>query len=181
MKDLQTIARPYAKAVFELAVMHQSLETWALVLHLLSQAVNDKQMFKLLDHPDLSQEMLVDILMEVVQVKVKDELSLIQHTLMVMAENRRLPLLPEISAQYDALCAEYAKSCAGVVYTSLRLTEQQMKTLQAGLEKRLKKTVNLTQVEDKALIGGAKIQIGDMVIDGSLKARVQRLYQALSA
>jgi F-type H+-transporting ATPase subunit delta len=183
MKDLQTIARPYAKALFELALEHKALESWAAVLHLLTEVVKDKQMHQLLDHPDMSQSMLVELLLEVVgqQLKDKAELDSVKQALLVMAQSRRLPLIPEICRQYDDYCAEYTKSCSAVVYTSIRLSEEQLKKLEAGLHKKLQKTVQLTQVEDPSLLGGARIQIGDMVIDGSLRGRVQRLYQALSA
>jgi F-type H+-transporting ATPase subunit delta len=183
MKDLQTIARPYAKALFELALGHQALQAWSEVLSLLTDVVKDKQMNQLLDHPEMTQEMLVDILFDVVkqQMQKHAELDSIKQALMVMAKSRRLPLIPEICRQYNDYCAEYTKSCSAVVYTSIRLSEEQLKKLETGLQKRLQKTVQLTQVEDPSLLGGARIQIGDMVIDGSLRGRVQRLYQALSA
>jgi F-type H+-transporting ATPase subunit delta len=183
MKDLQTIARPYAKAIFELALKHQTIKEWSGVLAVLAAAIDDTQMQKLLDHPDLTEKMLVDVLLSIVekQLKSKTEMKLVDHALSVMAEHHRLAVISEVSRQFEGLRAEHEKMCSGTVYTSIQLDDKQLLKLEAGLKKKLNKTVHLTQVVQPALLGGARVQIGDMVIDGTLRGRLERLSQALLA
>jgi F-type H+-transporting ATPase subunit delta len=179
MKDLQTIARPYAKALFELALKHHALVFWDNALTVSASAIEDVEMQKLLAHPSVRQEMLVEILTEILDKNEHSEL--IQSALQVMAKHQRLAVLPEVARQYQALKAEYEKSAVGTVFTSIKLDDDQLQRLETGLKKKLNKTVHLTQVVEPSLLGGARVQIGDMVIDGTLRGRIQRLSQALSA
>jgi F-type H+-transporting ATPase subunit delta len=181
MKDIQTVARPYAKALFELALKHQSLNEWSDALHVLSQAIEDEKMQRLLSHPEVTAAMLVEILATIAKksVKSKEQLNLIEHALEMMSEHRRLPVIPEVYRQYELLKATHNKMCSGFVYTASKLDDAQISKLVSGLEKKLNKTVNLTQVIQPELLGGAKIQIGDMVIDGTLRGRIHRLAQSL--
>lgn len=183
MKDLQTVARPYAKALFELALKHQSLKEWSDVLTVLTATVEDVQMQKLLAHPEVTGQMLVEILFDVVEriLSLKKDNQLIKDALLVLADHHRLAVIPEVSRQYEALKNEHAKMCSGTVFTSIQLDQKQMQRLEAGLQKKLNKTVHLNQVVQPALLGGARVQIGDMVIDGTLRARLQRLSQSLLA
>lgn len=183
MKDIQTIARPYAKALFELALKHQNLKQWHDALNVLRLTIEDGQMQKLIGHPEVTESMLVDILLDVVgkQPESKSMHEMVKHALEVMADNHRLAVIPEVCHQFEALSAEHAKTCSGTVFTSVALDESQLQRLAAGLQKKLNKTVHLTQVVQPELLGGARVQIGDMVIDGTLRGRLQRMYQSLMA
>ncbi|MDQ5884711.1 MAG: F-type H+-transporting ATPase subunit delta [Pseudomonadota bacterium] len=181
MKDLQTIARPYAKALFELALKHQCLNEWHDALAVLSQAVAEQNMQRLLGHPEVTSAMLVDILSTVVQgvMKSTEQLKLLVQALEMMAEHQRLSVIPEVYRQFDMLNAEHHKMCSGIVYSAIALDDNQMSKLVSGLQKKLNKTVNLSQIIQPELLGGAKIEIGDMVIDGTLRGRIQRLAQSM--
>ena len=183
MKDTQTVARPYAKALFELALKHQSLKQWNDFLSVLAVAIENVEMQKLLSHPEVTSAMLVEILVAVVKKMAisKPELELVTQALELMAGQHRLAVIPEVFAQYQALDADYAKKCSGTVFTSIQLDEKQLQRLEAGLNKKLNKTVHLTQVVQPTLLGGARVQIGDMVIDGTLRGRLQRFSQSLLA
>lgn len=181
MKDLQTIARPYAKALFELALKHQCLNEWHDALAILSQAVVEQDMQRLLSHPEVTGAMLVDILLTVVGrvMKSTESLKLLVQALEMMVHQQRLSAIPEVYRQFDMLNAEHHKRCSGVVYSAIALDDKQMSKLASGLEKKLNKTVSLSQIIQPELLGGAKIQIGDMVIDGTLRGRIQRLAQSM--
>jgi F-type H+-transporting ATPase subunit delta len=183
MKDMQTIARPYAKALFELALKHQALDMCSDALADLSTSVEDNQMQKLIDHPEVSADMLVDVLTTVIKRSLAKHkhIEAIEHAVIIIARQQRLSVLPEIYRQYEMLKAEHGRKCSGVVFTAVELNSSEMQKLSAGLEKKLNKTVELSQVIQPELLGGAKIQIGDMVIDGSIRGRLQRLSQTLSA
>lgn len=183
MKDIQTIARPYAKALFELALKHQTLKQWSDALALLSLTINDEQMQKLIGHPEITESMLVEILLDVLNKhpESQSQQALVKQALEVMSDHHRLAVIPEVYRQFEQLKSQHAKMCSGTVYTSILLEEQQLERLAAGLEKKLNKTVHLTQVVQPELLGGARVQIGDMVIDGTLRGRLQRLSQSLLA
>ena len=183
MKDLQTIARPYAKALFKLALKHDVLASMNTVLANLATTILDKDMQSLIGHPEVSQTMLLEILMSTISQqkssKALDELM--SSSLQVMAENRRLAVLPEVAKQYEQLMADHEMMCSGTVFTSIHLDDNQLQRLETGLKKKLNKTVHLSQVVEPRLLGGARVQIGDMVIDGTLRGRLQRLSQSLLA
>ena len=183
MKDIQTVARPYSKALFELALEHQSLNAWSDALSVLSQATMDSGMQRLLHHPEVSTSMLVDILLAVAKQALKNESQMrhLEHALAIMSVHRRLPVIPEIYRQFELLKAQHHHLCSGIVYSATSLDDAQMKHLIVGLEKKLNKSVRLTQVIQPELLGGAKIQIGDMMIDGTLRGRIHRLAQTMYA
>ena len=183
MKDTQTIARPYAKALFELALKHEAMAMWRDALAVLATCVEDKQMQQLIDHPEVSADMLVDVLVTVLKRSMSKykHIEVVEHAVIMIAKQHRLSVLPEIFRQYEMLKAEHAKMCSGIVYAAEELDAAELLKLSAGLEKKLNKTVELSQIIQPELLGGAKIQIGDMVIDGSIRGRLQRLSQTLSA
>jgi F-type H+-transporting ATPase subunit delta len=181
MEDLQTVARPYAKAFFELAVEHNSLKEWSDVLSALSTAVQDKNMQRMLSHPEVTEEMLTDTLSAILKKMFKADkgFDVYARAICTMAKHRRLAVIAEVARQFETLKATHEKMCSGVVYTAIELDKQQLSQLETGLQKKLNKTVHLNQVVQPELLGGAKVQIGDMVIDGTLRGRLQRLSQSL--
>jgi len=183
MRDLQTVARPYAKALFELALQHNALGAWSDALHILALAVEDAEMQTLLNCPEVTKAMLVDILLTVVSKSKQsnEQLELLGHALAIMSANQRLAVLPEVYRQYEAHKEAHNKLCTGIVFTAQQLDVDQMHKLAIGLQKKLNKTVSLSQIIEPSLLGGAKIKIGDMVIDGTLRGRIQRLSQSLSS
>jgi len=99
----------------------------------------------------------------------------------MLAVNRRLGYLPEISALFDEL-KDAALGVADVTVTSAApVDEGQQRKLAAALQKRLKRTIRLHCVIDPQLIGGAVLRTGDLVIDGSLRTRLDRIAYELTA
>jgi F-type H+-transporting ATPase subunit delta len=98
----------------------------------------------------------------------------------LLAENHRLGLLPEISAQFETLKAEIEHSIDVEVTTALALTDAQRETLSKALSTRFGRTVRLHETVDASLLGGAIVRSGDLVLDGSLTGRLARLEQQLS-
>ncbi len=178
MADKTTIARPYARAAFEEARATQRLEPWSEALHLAAAAVADPRVAALLGNPHVTPEELAAFLIGIAGGKLGEQGGNFVRTL---AANRRLAVLPEITALFDAL-KDAEQGVADVTVTSAApLAAGQQQALSAALERRLKRTVRLHCATDPALIGGAVVKSGDLVIDGSLRTRLERIAYELTA
>jgi F-type H+-transporting ATPase subunit delta len=177
MAEKVTIARPYAQAVFDIANSKGALKEWSGKLALLTAVVSDPQLQRLLGNPQIGAERLIDIIVSVCGDKLdKEGASLVR----VLAENRRLDILPELTGLYEGLRAEAEKTVQAELTSAYPLTDEQKASISAALRKRLGREVQLSCATDESLIGGAIIRAGDLVIDGSVAAHVSRLATALS-
>jgi len=178
MADRITIARPYARAAFEEARAHERLEPWSEALQVAAEVVTDPRVQTLLGNPRVTPEQLAQLVTGIAAAPLGDEGANFVRTLAV---NRRLAYLPEISALFNKL-KDAAQGVADVTVTSAAaLDASQQRKLAAALHKRLKRTVRLHCEVDAALIGGAVLRSGDLVIDGSLRTRLDRIAYELTA
>ena len=177
MAEKATIARPYAKAAFESARSHNAFDRWSKVLATASSVVQDERVARLLSSPLVLPAQLSGLIGEIVGNGL-DEHS--RNFLATLAGNRRLALLPEIATMFEALRAEAENTADVHVVSAVQLNDAQKQRLAAALKKRLKREVRLHCEVDESLIGGAIVRAGDFVIDGSLKARLDRLAVEMS-
>jgi F-type H+-transporting ATPase subunit delta len=178
MADKSTIARPYAKAAFEQARDKGRLGPWSQALRTSAAVVGDSRVEALLGNPRVTPEELAALVIEIAGAELDEQGRNFVSTL---ADNRRLALLPEISALFDELKGE-AEGIVDVAVTSAApLDDSERGKLAAALERRLGRSVRLQCATDPALIGGAVLRAGDMVIDGSLRGRLERIAYVLTA
>ena len=178
MSELSTLARPYAEAVFRLAQDEKDLAGWSSRLQSLALIVSDAQMARLIADPAVSADRVADLIVEVAGSDLGERGS---NFVKVTAENDRLSLLPEIGAQFEALKANAEGTLEATITSAQELTQAQLDELVAGLRARFNRAVNVQVAVDPELIGGAIIAVGDQVIDGSVKGRLQRMSFALQA
>ena len=177
MADKSTIARPYAKAAFEEARDRKRLGPWSEALRTAAAVVGDARVEALLGNPRVTPDELAAFVSETAAPQLDEEGRNFVHTL---ADNRRLALLPEISALFDELKSE-AEGVIDVTVTSAApLDDSQRDKLAAALQRRLGRSIRLQCETDPALIGGAVLRAGDLVIDGSLRGRLERIAYALA-
>jgi F-type H+-transporting ATPase subunit delta len=172
MAEKVTIARPYAKAAFAYARESNALARWSEVLATASAVVADERVEKLLVSPRVAPGELVDLIAGIAGPSLDENAK---NFLGTLAQNGRLGLLPEIAAMYESLRAEIEQIADVDIVSATELTEAQRGRLADALKKRLKREVRLHVSVDPTLIGGAVVRSGDLVIDGSLKARLDRL------
>ena len=178
MADKTTIARPYARAAFEEARAAQRLELWSEALHVAAAVVADPRVVALLGNPHVTPEELAQLVTGIAGARLGDEGVNFVRTL---AANRRLAVLPQIAGLFDTL-KDAEQGVADVTVTSAApLDAGRRKALSAALERRLKRTIRLHCATDPALIGGAVVKSGDLVIDGSLRTRLERIAYELTA
>ena len=177
MSSTTTLARPYAKAAFELAIAENATGRWNDMLDLASTAVTEKSLAGLLESPHASNSQIVQILSDTADnafdARFKDFLA-------VLAENKRLVLLPEIAILYQALREEADGLLRVRVVSAFALDDDQATRLKSALAKRYDREILLETDVDSSVIGGAVIYAGGEVIDGSLKDRLTKLSNSLS-
>lgn len=178
MAEKSTIARPYAKALFELALGQKELEVWSEALSLAGAVVADERARKLLTSPHVTPGELADFVIGIAGGKLDQEG---RNFFRVLAANRRLGFLPEIASIFDKLKADEENTVDVTVTSAVPLEADQQRKFAAALGARLKRTVRLRSEVDPTLIGGAVLRADDLVIDGSLRGRLERLGAELNA
>lgn len=177
MADKSTIARPYAKAAFEAARDRGRLGPWSEALRVAAAVISDARVAPLLDNPRVTPEELAKLVVEVAGARLDDEGRNFVRTL---ADNHRLVVLPQIATLFDELKAEEEGVVDVTVTSAAPLDDSQRGSLVTALERRLKRSVRLQCETDAALIGGAVLRAGDMVIDGSLRGKLERIAYQLA-
>jgi F-type H+-transporting ATPase subunit delta len=178
MTDKLTIARPYARAAFEEARADQQLEPWSEALAVAAAVVRDARVAALLGNPHVTPAELAAFVSGIAAPQLGEHGANFVRTLAV---NRRLGYLPQIAAWFKTL-KDAEQGVADVTVTSATaLDAAQVKTLSAALARRLSLRVRMHTATDPALIGGAILKTGDLVIDGSLRTRLERITYELTA
>jgi len=176
MAELATLARPYSKAVFELAKSQNRLDAWARMLDLLALVANEESVRLMLDSPELSDASKAQRLVRICADDIDDRgRALIE----LLAANKRLALIGEVREQFDALKALEEQVLDVEVVSAYELSEAQAGMLREALQRKFQREVNMTSRVDTGLVGGALIRAGDTVIDGSVRGRLAKLVEAL--
>jgi F-type H+-transporting ATPase subunit delta len=173
-----TIARPYAKAAFHYAQGSNAFAKWSQGLQAAAAIVADPRVASLATSPQLSPADLAGVIVDVAGDTLDPAL---QNFVRVLAENHRLLLLPEIAAHYEALRSDAENTVDVEVISAVALDNAQADKLKSALIARLKRQVRMQTSVDSALLGGAVVRAGDLVIDGSLKGRLERLATELGS
>ncbi len=178
MAELSTLARPYARAAFEYAVNANDLSLWSKQLAVAASVAQAENMVKVLSSPSLTSDQQATQFIAV----CGDELaSNAQNFIKVLAENKRLPLLPEIAALFDEFKANREKSVEVEVATAFELDAAIQEKLANALSGKLEREVTVQTAIDKTLVGGIVIRAADVVIDGSVRGRLNKLAEAMNS
>jgi F-type H+-transporting ATPase subunit delta len=187
MADNHTIARPYAEAAFELAREANKLEAWSNALAIAGSVMAGGRVAKFLGNPSLGNDERLAFLTGLFAAAGAGDGILAggsadgRNFLKLLLEYGRIAVLPEIAEHFDALRAEVENTIEVTVTSATPLDEAQKQAIAGALRKRLGRSVRLDAKLDRSLIGGAVIRAGDVVIDGSLRSRLQGLSNALLA
>lgn len=174
MSQALTLARPYARAAFAIARDEGRFPQWGDALSFSAQVAADPRVAGLLLNPELGQGDAVGLL---APEGASEEFG---RFLALLAQSQRLTLLPEISGLYDELRAEAERVVKATVTSAAELAPAELDKIVAALKKRFGREVEVTTAVDASLIGGAVIDAGDVVIDGSVKGKLERLQNSLA-
>jgi F-type H+-transporting ATPase subunit delta len=178
MADRRTIARPYARAAFSEARGDKRLNEWSQAINTGATVVQDERVENLLGNPHVSAQQLAQLVIDIAGPGLDQDGKNFMQTL---AENRRLAYLPEIATLFDELKAAEEGIVDVTVTSAAALDEKQKLSLAEALSRRLKRQVRLHCATDPSLIGGAVLRAGDLVIDGSVRTRLERIAYELTA
>ncbi|MDA1073252.1 MAG: F0F1 ATP synthase subunit delta [Proteobacteria bacterium] len=176
MAELATLARPYANAAFGLAKKDKELDRWSRMLGMLDAVAHNERVASLLASPEITSTGKAFRLIETLGDELNDRSK---KFVQVLADNGRLELIGEIAAQFETLKAVEEQSLDVHVISAFALSDAETEKLSGALAKRFDKSVVLTSVVDAQLLGGAIIRAGDIVIDGSIRGRLNKLTETL--
>ncbi|MFE4111415.1 MULTISPECIES: F0F1 ATP synthase subunit delta [Kosakonia] len=177
MSEFVTVARPYAKAAFDFAVETQSVDRWQDMLAFAAEVTKNEDMAELISGA-LAPETLAKSFIAVCGEQLDDKG---QNLIRVMAENGRIKVLPDVLEQFIQLRAASEAIAEVEVTSAIALSEEQLSKIRAAMEKRLSRKVKLNCNIDKSVMAGVIIRAGDMVIDGSVRGRLERLADVLQS
>lgn len=178
MAEVTTIARPYAEAVFKSAQTKKSIAAWSDMLKYAAAVSREPQIKTLIGSPNVSAKQLADIFHAICKDKLNEEG---RNLITLMAENDRLDVLPQVSDLYEQLKSQYEGVLDARIVSAFELNAEQLKKLIAMLEKKFKHEINAKVSVDPELIGGIKVEIGDEILDTSVRGKLEAMAVALKS
>ena len=172
MAEVVTIARPYAEAIARLAKEHNSWGSWSAVLGMAASVATEPQVAELIGNPGVPAERVADVVIAVCGSKLDEQGA---NFVKLLAENKRLVVLPEIARLFEEIRSEAEGMLEARVATPFPLSEAQMTSLVAKLEAKYGRKVTASQEEDASLIGGVVITVGDEVLDASVRTKLAEM------
>ena len=172
MSELITAARPYARAAFQVANETNALEQWDDMLGLCAAVAADNSVSTMLQNQSLSWQQQAEIIEHICADQL-DERGV--NFIRLLAESDRINLLTDIAGLFHQYRIEADASIDAELISANDVAQAEIDKIADSLSKRLGKKVSLSTSIDAALIGGAIIRAGDIVIDGSIRGRLEKL------
>ncbi|HZN27564.1 MAG TPA: F0F1 ATP synthase subunit delta [Burkholderiales bacterium] len=177
MAELVTIARPYAEAAFKLALENQGLQHWSDMLAMIEGIVRDEQIASRIGDPNVDEHALESVILG----SLGDRLDGAgRNFVQILVQNRRLELVPHIRGLYEELKREHEGVLEARIISARPVGDDQVRPLLAALEKKYGRKVSAQVEVDPELIGGARIMVGDKVIDATVRGRLDAMAAALT-
>ncbi|MGE5737958.1 MAG: F0F1 ATP synthase subunit delta [Betaproteobacteria bacterium] len=178
MAELATIARPYAEAAFELARDAQALPKWSEMMRFAATIVGDPRVAEALDNPRLDAGAKASLLLSIAGDRFDGEA---RNFIRVLLEGERVMLLPQIATMFETLKDDAEATAKATIESAFEMNDAQVDELRRALEKRFGRKIEATVTVNPELIGGARVTVGDAVLDGSVQAKLAAMHAQLRA
>jgi len=176
MAEAITVARPYAVAAWRHAQAEGKADLWADMLVLMASIVSDETMSRIVADPRVDEGRLSQLMLDICGGRITETAeSLVK----LLVANGKLSLMPEISSVFTALKAEAGGAVEAKLLTAYPVNAKFEQAIAAAMQKKLDREINFTTEEDKSLLGGVIIRAGDMVIDASVRGKIESLANEL--
>ncbi|MFZ0219176.1 MAG: F0F1 ATP synthase subunit delta [Candidatus Aquirickettsiella sp.] len=176
MAHLTSISRPYARAAFACASDQNNVDAWSVLLKRAAEIINEKSMQNLLKNPCIDKMVAYECLLEFCKAVI---FPFGKNFLKLMAVNQRLLVLPEVEYLFERYKATLAKEVTAYAISAVSLTKMEEQTLIKVLSERLQSHIKLDHHTNKDLLGGLIVRVGDLVIDDSVRGKLERLRATL--
>ena len=177
MIEPRTLARPYARAAFEFSREAGTLDAWGEALNVAAAVSLEPAVRAVLGDPGKTSQQRVDVLAAVLDDALSKEVC---GFLGIMAANGRLDLMEETAALFAELKAAQEASVDVLVTSAFAVDDDALNEISEAMSRHFERTVSITSETDSALLGGAVIRAGDVVIDGSVRGRLNKLAGTLT-
>ena len=178
MSEQSSLARPYAKAIFELARDAGEYVQWSDQLQLLTMITQDADMVEVIHNPEVSEQQLAELVIDVAGEQLSEQG---RNLVKLLAHNDRLAVVADINQQFLVLRDNAEQVIEAQLITATEVDDAQKKKIETALSSRLGKKIKLESSVDESLIGGAIVRAGDWVVDGSVKAQLQDLVSVIGS
>jgi F-type H+-transporting ATPase subunit delta len=176
MARRDTAARRYAEAAFEVAMRDSTLAEWRSELDLAAAVAGDERVLGLLTNPAVPTERRAKVLDEMLGERVsRPVLNLVQ----LMLRRHRIEELPRVAAEFGRLDDDRQGITHAIVTSATALDPDEIRALTARLEQSTGGRIALDVAVDPSLLGGLVVRVGDRLIDGSVRGRLERLRNQL--
>jgi F-type H+-transporting ATPase subunit delta len=169
------IARRYAAGLFQLAQEENAIDTWRAELAKLDELLQDDVLVAAFQNPAVG----VKRRMELAKLLAPELRPQTQNLLRLLVEHHRTGYMHEIREAFERLADEASGIVHASVTTAIDLDEDDRRRYEQDLARKLGRKVNVKFLTDPAVVGGATIQIGDHLIDGTVRTQLARLRQEL--
>ena len=178
MAETRTIARPYAEAVFKLAKDKDALADWSHMLQVTSAIAADERIRTLIGNPKVPSRRLGELLLGICGDELNEEG---RNFVILLAENGRVEILPEVSELFEQLKTQHEGVLGAEIFSAFPMTDAQLGDLVAHLETKFKRKIEAKVSVEPDLIGGVKVEIGDEVLDASVRGKLEAMAVALKS
>ncbi|MBS9339591.1 F0F1 ATP synthase subunit delta [Neisseria elongata] len=181
MAEFATIARPYAKALFELANEKHQIESWLSGLRELAWSVAQARVASLIEDTRTNSKEKADFLLKLLTDEQVAGDKTFRNFVHVVADEKRLLVLPEIYVQYQDLVLSRNNTKKAVIYSAFEFaSEGQKAKIVADLEQHFNTRLEAVFNVEPSLIAGIKVEVDDQVLDLSIQGKLQKLYTAMT-
>jgi len=177
MIEPTTLARPYARAAFEHARTAGDLAAWQAALSELAAITAEPKVAAAMRDPNQTAAQRAATRCGLAGDAAP---SAVANLLSIMADNGRLSLLPEVAMLFDQLKQAVESTVAVHVTSAYPLSDAETQQLADTMQEKLARSITLTSETDPLLLGGALIRADDLVIDGSVRGRLNKLAGTLT-
>lgn len=181
MEESKTIARPYAKAVFDIALANKQLSEWSAFLQACAHVVVNPEMASLISSPGVDTKALAKAIYELsIEIANSEENKNFLSFILVLAGNRRLSVVSEISNQFDSKKRTEENVVEVTITSATEISDESLSAIKQALKEKLNKSIEVIVEKNEELIGGATIRGGDHMIDGSVRSQLSSLNRFLT-
>ena len=177
MIEPTTLARPYARAAFEHARTAGELAAWQTALSELAAITTQPKVAAAMRDPNQTAAQRASTLSSLAGDAVP---TAVGNLLAIMSDNGRLSLIPEVATLFDQLKQAVESAVAVHVTSAYPLSDAETQQLTETMQEKLERSITLTSETDPSLLGGALIRADDLVIDGSVRGRLNKLAGTLT-